>query len=274
MVLVRSYSLRSGNTAYEGGYQQLRKARAQNVFDAALVQRIAIAVEKAHGDRLDAGSGQPFTGHHDVPFVERLDNTAVGGNAFADLQAIAARDQRLWLVPAQIEHVGHADAPDLEHVTKAARRDQAGAGTGALQDGVGAHRGAVQHLGDGCGASANSRNSASSPMTTARLGSSGVVAILLSCSTPRLDSTTMSVNVPPMSTATRNLRPLVRPAAFAGASAIEPALGEAEQALRHEDHHSDENDPDGHEIGEFSEVGKVESGRQVGEQTRKTLAQT
>src|SRR6185295_14569319 len=118
-----------------------------------------------------------------------------------------------------------------------------------------------------CGASANSRNSASSPATTARLGSSGVVATLLSCSTPPLDSTTMSVNVPPMSTATRNLTPFVRPAAFAGALAIEPALGEAEQALRHEDHHGDENDTHGHEIGEFSEVGKVESGRQEGEQT-------
>src|SRR5262245_20827270 len=119
-----------------------------------------------------------------------------------------------------------------------------------------------------CGASANSCKSAASPATTARLGSSGVVAILLSCSTPSFDSTTMSVNVPPISTATRNLRGLVRAAPLLPASAIEPALGEAEQALRHEDHHGDEDDTYGHEIGKFGKIGKVESRCQVGEQAR------
>ena len=49
----------------------------------------------------------------------------------------------------------------------------------------------------------SSASSACRPATTARLGSSGVVETLLSCSTPSPDMTTMSVNVPPMSTATR-----------------------------------------------------------------------
>src|SRR5262245_3716792 len=125
------------------------------------------------------------------------------------------------------------------------------------------------------GASAKSLRSAARPATTARLGSCGVVATLLSCSTPALESTTMSVNVPPMSTATRTLKALcpLRPRLLLMLLAIEPALGETEQALRHEDHHGDEDDTHGHQIREFREVGKIEGGREIGEQTGQTLAQ-
>ena len=89
---------------------------------------------------------QLLAGRDDARLVERLDHAAVGGDALGDLEAMPARHQRLGLVPGQVEHVGHADAADLQHVAEAARGDQAGPGAGALQDGVGADGGAVQHL--------------------------------------------------------------------------------------------------------------------------------
>ena len=145
-----------------------------------------------------------LAGRDHARLVQRLDDAAVGGDALRDLQPMAARDERLGLVPGEVEHVGHADAPDLQHVAKAARGDQPGPGARALQDGVGADCRAVQHFLDlARGNGRVPRSRASRPATTARLGSSGVVETLLSCRTPSPDMTTMSVNVPPISTATR-----------------------------------------------------------------------
>ena len=53
------------------------------------------------------------------------------------------------------------------------------------------------------GLRSSSSSRAATPATTARLGSSGVVDTLLSLRTPSPAMTTMSVNVPPISTATR-----------------------------------------------------------------------
>ena len=73
-------------------------------------------------------------------------DAAIGRDALGDLQPMPPRHQRLGLFPGEVEHVGHADAPDLQHVAEAARGDQPGPGARALQNGVGADRGPVQHL--------------------------------------------------------------------------------------------------------------------------------
>ena len=90
-------------------------------------------------------------GGDDARLVERLDHAAVGSDALGHLQAMPARDERLGLVPGQVEHVGHADAADLQHVAEAAGGDETGPGAGALEEGVGADGGAVQHLLDAGG---------------------------------------------------------------------------------------------------------------------------
>ena len=127
-------------------HQQLGEALAQDRLDALLVRGIAVAVDQADGDRLDARGHELLAGRNHARLVQRLDHAAVGRDALDDLQPMPARHQGLGLVPGEIEHVGHADAPDLQHVAEAARGDQPGPGAGALQDGVGADRGAVQHL--------------------------------------------------------------------------------------------------------------------------------
>jgi hypothetical protein len=89
-----------------------------------------------------------LAGRNHARLVQGLHHAAIGREALDDLQPMPPRHQRLGLVPGQIEHVGHADAPDLQHVAESAGRDQPGPGARALEDGVGADRGPVQDLFD------------------------------------------------------------------------------------------------------------------------------
>ena len=114
-----------------------------------LVGGVAVGVDEDDGDRLDVLRDQSLAGGDDTRFRQRLDHRTIGRHSLGDFEPMPPRHQRRRLVPGEVEHVGHADAPDFEHVAKAARRDQTGARALSLQDGVGADGGAVQHFGDG-----------------------------------------------------------------------------------------------------------------------------
>ena len=131
-----------------GRHQQCGEALAQERLGALFVRGIAVAVDQADRNRLDAGCGKLIPGCQHARLVQRLDHAAVGRDALHHLQAMPARHQRLGLVPGQVEHVGHADAADLQHVAEAARGDEPGPGARSLQEGVGADGRAVQHFFD------------------------------------------------------------------------------------------------------------------------------
>ncbi len=140
--------LHLGEHGVRRAHRELRTGGAHDLRGALLVRRVAVAVDEADGDRLDPRRLELTRRLAHAGLVERLDDRAIGGDALAHLQAVAARDQRPRLRPGEVEHVRHADAPDLQDVAEPACGDQPGGGAGALQDGVGGDRGAVQHLAD------------------------------------------------------------------------------------------------------------------------------
>ncbi len=140
--------LHLGEHGVRRAHRELRAGGAHDLLGALLVRRVAVAVDEADGERLDPRRLELPRRLAHVGLVERLDDRAVSGDALAHLQPVAARDQRPRFCPGEVEHVGHADAPDLQNVAEAARGDQPGRRAGALQDGVGGDRGAVQNLAD------------------------------------------------------------------------------------------------------------------------------
>ena len=128
--------------------RQIGEARIDQRLGLLLVCGIAIAVEEADRDGFDAVGDQLLCGSSDIGLRQRMDHRAVGSNALRHFEPMAARHERFGLVPGEIEHVGHAYAPDFEHITEAARRDQTGPRARPLQDGVRSDSRAVQDFGN------------------------------------------------------------------------------------------------------------------------------
>ena len=111
-----------GSTATDAVTGDVREAQRGKSFGCAqFVGGIAVGIEEADRDsvsmlprRRSAGSASPVR-----PRASGVDNAAVGGDALVDLEAIAARYQRLRLVPGQVEHAGRPQPPDLQHVAEA-----------------------------------------------------------------------------------------------------------------------------------------------------------
>ena len=126
----------------------LGRVRPQQLADRLLVRRIAIAVQQAYRDGLDALGAQSVDQAQHLVRVERRQHAAVGEKPLVQLEAQMARRQRGRPLHEQIVHVVAVLAPDLDGVAKAARGDQRGARALALDQGVGEQRGAVHHVGD------------------------------------------------------------------------------------------------------------------------------
>ena len=126
----------------------LGRVRAQQLADRLLVRRIAVAVQQAHRDRLDALRMQRSDQAQHLIRVEPHLDGAVGEHALVQLEAQTARRERGRPFHEQIVHVVAVLAPDLDRVAKAARGDQRGAGALAFDQRVGEQGGAVHHVRD------------------------------------------------------------------------------------------------------------------------------
>ena len=80
--------------------------------------------------------------------IERRDDAPVAVQALADLQPMAARNQRIGKAQEQIVDVVALLGPHFEHVAKALRGEQAEPRAAPLDDRVGDQRGAVNDLAD------------------------------------------------------------------------------------------------------------------------------
>ena len=140
-------------------------------------------------------------------FVEREPHDALDVHALGHREAERARHERRRLFEEHVVLVVAALVGDLDDVAETFGRDQRGAGALALDDGVGRERGAVQEHADVArSARPASARTARVPSTTAFSGARGVVStFIVSRRSPA--SRTMSVNVPPMSAASRTPEP-------------------------------------------------------------------
>ena len=116
-----------GQDVDRGGDGEAGAGLAEGGGGGALVRRVGVGVEKADGDRGDAFGGEEAAGLAHLVEVDGREDRSVGERALGDLAAVAAPDQRLGLVPAQVEHRGRAQAADLQDVAEAAGGDEAGA---------------------------------------------------------------------------------------------------------------------------------------------------
>ena len=139
--------------------------------------------------------------------IERLLDAAVGQRALAHLEDVAPAHQRHGLGQVHVVGVVALLAADDEDVAEARGGDQRGACALALQDGVGRNRGGVQDARrPRAGAAWRLRavpRGPRAPLPPDRWAWSPPCG---NCSTPaRTSSSTKSVNVPPISNATRSI---------------------------------------------------------------------
>jgi hypothetical protein len=107
------------------------------VFQSALVDRVAVGVQETDRDGLDAGVFEPGDGGAGVRLVKGSQHAAVGHDALPDLEPQVARHQRRRLVDEEVVHVVAALAPDLDRVAEARRREKPRPGALALDERVG-----------------------------------------------------------------------------------------------------------------------------------------
>jgi hypothetical protein len=122
----------------------------QDLADPALVRRVHVSVDQAHGNRLDvAGAELAGHGRHGL-LVERYDHVAGVVHALDHLQAMAAPHERLGRVPEDVVQLLAVRPADLEDVPKAVRRHQRRARAALRDHCVRRHRRPVEeraHLG-------------------------------------------------------------------------------------------------------------------------------
>ena len=109
---------------------------------------IAVGVQEADGDRLDALRAQAQRGGAHFGGIQRGQNVAVAVQPFGHFQAVAAGHQRFGELQEQVVDVVALLGAHLQDVAEAARGDQAEPGAGALDQRVGDQRGAVHRVAD------------------------------------------------------------------------------------------------------------------------------
>ena len=178
----------------------------QDLADARLVRGIGVGVDQRHRHRLDVELGQAPGDAPHRRLVERPPHGAVHVHALGHREAQLARHQRRRLDDVDVVLVEAALVGDLDHVAEAVGGDQRGARALALDDGIGGERGAVHEHADVAEGRGRPR-----PARRARPRSRPPPApAAWSAAWPRGGarpaSSTMSVKVPPMSTASRAVR--------------------------------------------------------------------
>ena len=118
------------------------------VRQRALVDRVAVGVQEADRDGLDARVLEPRDGRAGARLVQRREHAAVGLDALRDLEPQVARHQRRRLVDEEVVHVVAAFAPDLDRVAEARRREEPRPRALALDQRVGGQRGPVDQRAD------------------------------------------------------------------------------------------------------------------------------
>ena len=109
---------------------------------------IAVGVEEADRDRLDALRRQPLRDRAHLVRIERRQHVAVAIHALGDFQAVAAGDQRIGKLQEQIVDVVALLRAHLENITEAARGDQSKPGAVSLDQRVGDQRRAMHDVAD------------------------------------------------------------------------------------------------------------------------------
>jgi hypothetical protein len=113
----------------------------------ALVHRVRVGVQDAHGDRVHAGVDEHPGFAVEVVEVDVDHDGAVGADAFGHLAAEPPWDERSRLLEEEVVDLGPVPARDLEDVPEATSRDQADARPDLLDDRVQCERAAVDQLG-------------------------------------------------------------------------------------------------------------------------------
>ena len=126
--------------------RQAGQLLAQDLPHAPLVLRVAVRVQQADGDRLDAELAQPPRDRAHLRVVERAQHLARRAHALVQLQPQAALDERRRLRPEEVVEMRHAHATQLQHVAEALRRHERSARAAALEHRVRRHRRPVHDL--------------------------------------------------------------------------------------------------------------------------------
>jgi hypothetical protein len=118
------------------GHERVGQLLLDDRPHALLVARIHVAVQKADGDRADAGGFEVADHRAHLRFVQRFLDAAVVAKTLGDFRPELARDEQRRLVRLQIVEVRPALAADLEKIAKAFRGDEPRARAAMLDQGV------------------------------------------------------------------------------------------------------------------------------------------
>jgi len=119
--------------------QQFVEERGESPF----MRRVGDRPEQAYGDRLEAMACQLADHFARLRLVEVARHAAVGANALAHLEGVAARNVGLGVVAAEVVRVELAALAQHEDVGKAFGDQQRGLSHALGDDGVGRPRGAI-----------------------------------------------------------------------------------------------------------------------------------
>jgi hypothetical protein len=135
---------------FVGGRDRRVQLLAQDSGDGLLVAGVGVGVEQRDRDALGVGLTDSV---REVAHVLRVGNAvdSLGGRALLDLEAAAARDQRVGLLGVQIVEVGAVLSADFQHVAESLGRDERGPRAVGLQQRVGRDRHRVREVVDGVG---------------------------------------------------------------------------------------------------------------------------
>ena len=186
--------------------EEARDLLPQDLADTVLVRAVDVGVQEADRDRLDVLRAQvrrrscgrlvSSSGNSTLPSAAMRSGTSMRKRA---------RNERLGTGQLQIVLVEAAAVGKFQRVAEALRREQRGTGAAPLDDRVGRECRAVHDHGDAVRPDAGLAKTCSTPASTPSSGASGVVSTLPTACLSGISSTT-SVNVPPISTASLQSR--------------------------------------------------------------------
>ena len=130
------------------GDGKIRMRGADALDGAALVGRVRVRVQEAHGNRLDAVPQEQLELAVDLVERERLELRSVRGRSLGHLAPEVARHQRLGRRVEEVVDLGARAAADREDVAEAARRQQPDPDAALLEHGVDRDRRPVEEAAD------------------------------------------------------------------------------------------------------------------------------
>ena len=183
---------------------ELGRVPADDRLDLLLVNGVGVRVDQADGEGLTPSRRSRARACSTSPRSSGVWTAPCASMRSVTSSTQGALDERRRLLPREVVQARHAEAADLEDVAEPPGGDEPRASALLLEDGVGGHGGSVEHLGEVRTRDPRVAEDLAEPIDDRPRVVVDAGGDLLGVRRPLASRSTMSVNVPPMSTPTLN----------------------------------------------------------------------